>query len=172
MLSFSEEINAPSILDASLELSMNTDGDSLTVNSVFDNYQWLIAGEIQAETGPEIRISASGIYQVNVWNDDRPDCILSQDMDIISSVTFIGGDQINILPNPVQDKLIIQGLDFDSHYKLECKVYDLEGKKILDKTIETNMSLELNVSTLKQGSYILEIKDSYSGKSYIKKFLK
>ena len=172
MLSLSEEINAPSILDSPLVLSMNIDGDSLTVNSDFDNYQWLIAGEIQTETGPEIRISASGVYQVNVWNDDRPDCVLSQDMDIISSVTFIDGDQINILPNPVQDKLIIQGFDFGANYKLGCTVYDLKGRKILDKTIETNIPLHLNVSGLKQGSYILEIKDFYTGESYIKKFLK
>ena len=93
-------------------------------------------------------------------------------MDIISSVTFIDGDQINILPNPVQDKLIIQGFDFGANYKLGCTVYDLKGRKILDKTIETNIPLHLNVSGLKQGSYILEIKDFYTGESYIKKFLK
>ena len=69
---------------------------------------------------------------------------------------------ISIYPNPVNDKLFIQGVSDVS----EISIYDLLGKLVLSKT---NTS-EIDVTNLKKGIYLIKIKDQQ--KEIIKKLVK
>ncbi|MEN8826496.1 MAG: BspA family leucine-rich repeat surface protein, partial [Wenyingzhuangia sp.] len=69
---------------------------------------------------------------------------------------------ISIYPNPVNDKLFVQGVLYVS----EISIYDVLGKLVLSKTT----SSELDVSNLKKGIYLIKIKDQQ--KETIQKFIK
>ena len=69
---------------------------------------------------------------------------------------------ISIYPNPVIDKLFIQGLSNPT----KISVYNLLGKLVLSKTT----SSEINVDNLQIGIYIIKIVDEQ--KEIIRKFIK
>ena len=69
---------------------------------------------------------------------------------------------ISIYPNPVIDKLFIQGLLNPT----KISVYDVLGKLVLSKTT----SSEINVDNLQNGIYILKIVDNQ--KEIVRKFIK
>jgi surface protein len=69
---------------------------------------------------------------------------------------------ISIYPNPVIDKLFIQGLSNPT----KISVYDILGKLVLSKTT----SSEINVDNLQSGIYIIKIVDEQ--KEIIRKFIK
>ena len=69
---------------------------------------------------------------------------------------------ISIYPNPVIDKLFIQGLSNPT----KISVYNILGKLVLSKTT----SSEINVDNLQSGIYIIKILDEQ--KEIIRKFIK
>ena len=69
---------------------------------------------------------------------------------------------ISIYPNPVIDKLFIQGLSNPT----KISVYNILGKLVLSKTT----SSEINVDNLQNGIYILKIVDEQ--KEIVRKFIK
>jgi hypothetical protein len=69
---------------------------------------------------------------------------------------------ISIYPNPVIDKLFIQGLLNPT----KISVYDVLGKLVFSKTT----SSEINVDNLQSGIYILKIVDNQ--KEIVRKFIK
>jgi len=69
---------------------------------------------------------------------------------------------ISIYPNPVIDKLFIQGLSNPT----KISVYNVLGKLVLSKTT----SSEINVDNLQSGIYIIKIVDEQ--KEIVKKFIK
>ena len=69
---------------------------------------------------------------------------------------------IFLYPNPVIDKLFIQGLSNPT----KISVYDVLGKLVLSKTT----SSEINVDNLQNGIYILKIVDNQ--KEIVRKFIK
>ena len=91
------------------------------------------------------------------WNiiDGGLNCS-SLSSEVESSLSFL------IFPNPVNDKLFIQGLSDVS----EVSIYDVLGKLVLSKT---NTS-EIDVTNLKKGIYLIKIKDQQ--KEIIKKLVK
>ena len=78
---------------------------------------------------------------------------------------------IQAYPNPVSDYLKIKPQL--KNQRLECKVYDLSGRRRLQVATSVNDILNLNVSALKTGVYILEVKDPDKNSILLKrKFLK
>jgi hypothetical protein len=69
---------------------------------------------------------------------------------------------IKVYPNPVKDKLFIQGLLKPT----KISVYNLLGKLVLSK-ITLN---EINVNNLQRGIYIIKIKEEQ--REVIRKFIK
>ncbi len=65
---------------------------------------------------------------------------------------------VKIYPNPVQNQLIIEGLDQAKQY--ECAVYGLDGRMAFRKVIRAGEAL--NVSTLTSAQYVLVLKDKNS----------
>lgn len=79
--------------------------------------------------------------------------------------TTVNGVQLNLAPNPVQDYLIISS---NQEIKVnEIKIYNLSG--ILIKTLR-NGQLTLNISTLHNGTYLLEVITQEG--SYCQRFVK
>jgi hypothetical protein len=69
---------------------------------------------------------------------------------------------ISIYPNPVIDKLFVQGLSNPT----KISVYDILGKLLLSKTT----SSEINVDNLQSGIYIVKIVDNQ--KEIVRRFIK
>jgi len=70
--------------------------------------------------------------------------------------------KLKIYPNPVDDKLIIQGLQKE----VKVSIYNVLGKLVLSKTTLS----EIDVNNLKSGSYFIKIRDE--SRYIIRKFIK
>ena len=69
-----------------------------------------------------------------------------------------------IYPNPVQDILVISGLEKE----MDIRITDISGKQI----IHTNSNDNINVSSLAKGAYFVQITDTKTGASSSEKFVK
>jgi len=102
----------------------------------------------------------------NIVNDNGYIFSWTLDFDYTNFPTLGVDDQnqldISIYPNPVIDKLFIQGLSNPT----KISVYDILGKLVLSKTT----SSEINVDNLQSGIYILKIVDNQ--KEIVRKFIK
>ena len=74
-------------------------------------------------------------------------------------------------PNPVKDKLHVQLQK--SHASLELSIEAMSGAVVLKRTLKTSQNnLDIDVSKLKAGAYIIRIYDTETGLNTYKKFLK
>ena len=64
-----------------------------------------------------------------------------------------GFNTIAIFPNPTQDVLFINGLEFNDKVRL----FDLQGKLILTSVANTDGNLQVSVSQLPNGVYLLQV---------------
>ncbi|MGK0414414.1 MAG: hypothetical protein ACJA1B_002639 [Polaribacter sp.] len=71
-----------------------------------------------------------------------------------ASVNDFDKTSFQFFPNPAKDMIRFNNLDG----KKEIKIFDINSKQILKKTIETN---ELSIGSLKPGFYILEINGQF-----------
>ena len=77
---------------------------------------------------------------------------------------------IKIYPNPVEDWLKINGI---LNENINLEMFDLTGKKLIEtKTSTLNNNLEINVSQLEKGLYVIQIKDKNGHLIFKDKFLK
>lgn len=74
--------------------------------------------------------------------------------------------QISIFPNPVKDQLTIQLKDGDFEHRL-MKVYNLSGSV----AIQGALTPELNVGSLVNGIYFLEVVNTRTGERAVQKFV-
>ncbi len=73
--------------------------------------------------------------------------------DIVTSVESIDGaekSQISVYPNPAKDRLTVELADLT-----EVRIYDMTGKQQIAQVGNTGSQLELDVSGLAKGTYIL-----------------
>jgi len=63
-------------------------------------------------------------------------------------------DEFFIYPNPVKNRVQLMNIPERADF---IGIYSLDGRKIIDKTINYSTDKSLDVSTLSQGSYILKI---------------
>lgn len=64
---------------------------------------------------------------------------------------------LNVYPNPATDYITISNPE---NLKAEYELVDLSGKQVLFGTIQSEKQVLLNVSNLKPGNYVLNIKDN------------
>ncbi len=78
--------------------------------------------------------------------------------------------RLNLYPNPANDIVNLEG-DINELQGANIVLYDITGKKIIDKTNAFQNTIEsLNISNLPQGMYLLDI--SNNGKRQVMKFIK
>lgn len=94
----------------------------------------------------------------------------AENQDVISSISELNNLNINIYPNPVSDILFIN-LDDESEKDITISVYSALGKCCMQLSSENNDKVELNVSSLPTGVYIISIESLDRSRS-IKKFIK
>jgi len=82
--------------------------------------------------------------------------------------SFSIGNGINVFPNPVTDKLTIQGLESNKIYNLT--IMGVDGRTVLKNTVFTNN--QLDVSALQQGFYFLTLNNNETHGNFKTNFLK
>jgi predicted dienelactone hydrolase len=142
-----------------LSFTMNTNppvptiqqsNDTLFVIGATGIVQWSVDGNVILNSNvTEFVPTTSGVYSVAVI--DANGCF-AQSADftyIISSVTESENSGWNIYPNPVSNSLKIQSAD--------VSVYDITGRKQLIRISSEKNMLQLNLSNLAEGMYVLKI---------------
>ncbi len=135
---------------------LDDDCDPLTLDDDLDQDGYLLADDCD-DTNPDINPDAEEI--VNNGVDENCD-----GMDLTSSTYEIGNTQIHLFPNPTSDKI---NLHFSRNILYRANLYDLTGALVLSK----ENTAQLEVSTLNQGAYILEIIDQKTGQFLIEKII-
>ncbi|OQP63332.1 hypothetical protein A3860_25940 [Niastella vici] len=146
-------------------------GDSLKSSASVGN-QWYLNGSlIPNATGQFWHPAKSGRYNVQVTESSctgpMSDGFNYPITAIIDPNAF--GGQVQVLPNPVLDKIIIIN---NLNHKLDLQLYDIWGRLLETSNVSINDTKELFVSQLRKGLYVLLITDSKTKKSIQKMLLK
>ena len=104
--------------------------------------------------GTAWKLSAGEFAPVWIMRVNEHGCFGGDECDdIVTSVESIEGEdrsQISIYPNPTKGQLTVELTDLT-----EVQLYDLTGKKVIAQTGNTVDTLEIDVSKLSAGTYIL-----------------
>ncbi len=160
-------INTTNINDASivpLGYYFKNDGEyTINITEInFDDYNVYL---VDKQKGTEIDIKVNPSYTFTTVAGiitDRLEIRFEKTV----SIDGLSDDIIKIYPNPASDKLTILGIN--SNVISNIKIYSVTGKLI--KATIPNTINEININSLKEGIYFIEI-NSKKGK-IIKKFVK
>ncbi|PHR35207.1 MAG: hypothetical protein COA38_02635 [Fluviicola sp.] len=138
-------------------VNVTQSGSLLTVGQAGANYQWLDCDDNNAIVGGETNQSYTptpiiGNYAVEV---DLNGCVDTSACFLVDYTGFseMYKDKLSLYPNPVDEKLTIEGLD-ELTGLIRIDVISASGK--LESTIES-MNSEINVSELATGVYFVSI---------------
>lgn len=159
-------------LSALLERQINTTIDTAWIKAATTGNQWVIAPNFPTTS------MDSSFY----WYSDQSlqqyahalyDDTGLHDVNYFKSMLTTGiaknlasSQNVKVYPNPVNDFLGIQGLNLPS--SSEWKVYNLTGQQIMLGTSDLN---QLNMRSLKAGSYLLQLSSS-TGEQFQVRFIK
>ena len=81
------------------------------------------------------------------------------DFDIFATTNEL---QVSLYPNPTRDNVMVSFeaplLDFNDNSKLNISVYDVVGRQLLTKVVDTNLGqIELNLAGFDKGYYFVEV---------------
>ena len=76
--------------------------------------------------------------------------------------------QVELFPNPAEDQLNLILPDY-SNYNI--KIFNLQGQKLIDR-FSNNKEVLIDISTLENGTYLLNIKSTLNQKTITKKIIK
>ncbi len=103
---------------------------------------------------------SKNLYSLMQQNTLLPDTSVQPYMPASLQFVTLPGSEISFFPNPTKDNLTISVLN-PSLKRLNVEIYNIEGKKMLNKTfIRPSEKLNLNISTLEQGTYLLRFSDN------------
>lgn len=144
--------------------------DVLAATTPSDRYQWFRDGQpIEDATGRTYNTEGMpGVYQVTVLDDD---CNAVSEAVTISSVLdekIMLAKGIRIYANPVRDDLFIEQSSFAGKY--DVAIYDLFGRSVIPARAYADNKIQLDVSQLQIGIYVLEMK--FGSEVYTFKILK
>lgn len=115
-------------------------------------------GVIPAADGDPVQFDGGGIDKIEFKRvGDLP----------AANINSFGQDAF-VIPNPINDQLTIKGATADVS---EVSVYSVLGSKVLSQAISGSGDIELNVSNLSNGLYIVEILGN-KGERYTQKLVK
>jgi hypothetical protein len=145
----------------------NIGGRSLRYYSMspVDSASWGIQGRIYERMGPEDYMFPKPIFckqgtdpdfigPMVCYKDDS--FIPGKDCEFVSSLEDERKPSlsISIYPNPAQDKLYLSGLQ---EMNLRASVYDLTGRRLLNKPMVEMQSAYIDISGIPAGVYFLQI---------------
>ena len=87
-----------------------------------------------------------------------------------SGLNFVNNNdfQVELFPNPAEDQLNLILPDY-SNYNI--KIFNLQGQKLIDR-FSNNKEVLIDISTLENGTYLLNIKSTLNQKTITKKIIK
>ncbi|MDA9128390.1 T9SS type A sorting domain-containing protein, partial [Flavobacteriaceae bacterium] len=137
-------------------------------------YQWIDCNNgnapISGETNQSFTATANGSYAVIITDTD---CGISGtsncfDVNTLITNTFENPLRIRVHPNPVKDNVSIT---FDRAYQnINVEVYSMLGQLIEDVNKTNSIDLDVDMSNIPSGNYILRI--SADGKTLSKTLIK
>jgi hypothetical protein len=81
----------------------------------------------------------------------------------VDNLLLNGSGQMTVFPNPAIDEVEIKLTDRPEDY-LDLTIFDMHGRKILQKTFSSDEQLRFNIANVKAAIYVLEIRSSKSNK--------
>jgi hypothetical protein len=138
-------------------------------------HQWYLNGQLlEGFTGNSIPLKGGGFYAAKFVSNN---CVsdFSNLVPVSGKTTAVkdisGIKALQIQPNPAQDYLVVS-LDGISGKAAQLRLFSADGKEQERRNIDTGTkgALELNVSQLSRGVYLLEIKTSEA--HFLGKFIK
>jgi len=140
---------------APVEVFWNAASDQLSVEDVYDSYQWFYNGLLFQGALTHYLISPpNGVYEVQVTNSYG--CTVTSNIITVNvgvEETTLE-NQLNIYPNPVADVLNVQWRNTTETATLFIR--DLSGRLVLSERV-ANGNAVLELSNLSSGNYILEL---------------
>ena len=109
-----------------------------------------------------------GIYRSLINSQDlRDETVLFANFSIeeggiLSQDSFVINNEFGIFPNPVKNTLELMNVSQKAN---SIKIYSLEGRKITDKIIDHSTDVTLDLSSLSDGVYIINISGSQLNQS-------
>lgn len=147
--------------------------DTLICSISADQYIWYLDGNQLSVGGPQIFLTASGAYSVQVVQNG---CVSD-----ISSALFLTGltdlseqkaAKLLVQPNPASDMIRIQLMENNQASRFDfIRLYNIQGQLLRQVDHETsNDALDLNVSNLPKGVYYIfvETEQENYGTSFVK----
>jgi hypothetical protein len=119
------------------------------------NYQWF------AQDNPAPVFSLSGFYLDGAILFDGYSYLSSK----TTSLTSTNLESVTIYPNPFQDNITIEGPIEIGEFKMQ--IFNSSGQQIIEKSMDSDQSPNLNLSYLPKGNYIIQISNKTN---YIKSF--
>lgn len=128
---------------------MSSDSTAIKINDKL--------GEVQIlDTNKEVTISAVLDYEGEQLIKNFDLIVVRNREEILPPTAIIPNTLFKVYPNPTQNLLHIERL---TNKQSEFKIYNLEGKIILTKTL-VNFKEKINMADLKKGIYIIQINNS------------
>lgn len=118
-----------------------------------------IARQCSKKGGKAVLLARTLLPRCNAYyftNFSDYDCIENSNLPTTIVSSNDGPMVFTITPNPVQDQVT---LNFTDHFHGKFKIYSLEGKCVLESSLNGEMSTNILVSTLIKGMYTIEIID-------------
>jgi hypothetical protein len=102
------------------------------------------------------------LHQIAKQIRDSHDSNYNKCKDSLTSIDEISNTIVNVFPNPASNVI---NIEVDEKLDFEVTLYDLYGRKIYT----TANNSQINIASLPEGLYLLEIKDVNSAKGVFEK---
>jgi Cu/Zn superoxide dismutase len=143
----------------SIDATVTQDGETLSANEADAVYQWVDCDNndapIEGATNRIFEAEASGNFAVIITSENCnaiSDCYQVLVTEIKEKE---GNPQITVFPNPVKKELYIRLGAYMEGFSLS--LFDSGGKQVRNRENISGTEVSFNVSSLKKGTYILEI---------------
>lgn len=158
---------------AAISVSIQADGNLLSVPDIFAVYQWFLNGQaVTGATQAVLTAAASGNYTVEVTDDNGCTAVSAPvNIQINSALEAIGITAWTILPNPVSDEVRVRMRTVKKSV-FNVWIVDASGRQYLRERWEVNGFVQkiIPASGLSPGVYWILVEEN--GKKAVGRFLK
>lgn len=144
---------------------------AILTSSQLSGNQWFRNGELLPhETSASISIFEEGSYTVVTSVDGCSSEPSEAYVMVITVVDEEGKIEFIMYPNPGSDKIKLDLSTFTQTGTIDIHIFDSQGKQIQQLTSTNHSEIELDISSLDKGAYILKV--SCNGSNVMKRFIK